>query len=178
MNPKPREEAHRSLKSRINFRIVLFALLALVLLFALPSSLRYAYQHGGFYLFSAAFFQDLPKRLTGPGRFRFVLQPAVAIFLGIRAGRADARDGKPAYILGLVRGDSNRLAMLKEAFAQLATLIAVAILLDCISQFLILRAVYPGAALVVGPVLIAIPYSLSRALSNRWMRWRRTGIAP
>ena len=58
--------------------------------------------------------------------------------------------------------------MLKTAFVDVSTLIAVAILLDCISQFLILRAVYPGAALVVGPVLIAIPYSVSRALSNRW----------
>lgn len=173
MNPEPHQEARHPRKLRINFRTVLFALLALVFLFALPSSIRYAYQHGGFYLFSAAFFHDLPKRLTGPGRFRFVLQPAVAIFLGIRAGRADARDGKPAYILGLIRGDSDRLAMLKESFAQLSTLIAVAILLDCISQFLILRAVYPGAALLVGPVLIAIPYSLSRALSNRWLRMKQ-----
>jgi len=158
------------MKSRLNFRNVIFALLALVFLFALPSSLRYAYQHGGFYLFSAAFLQDLPKRLTGPGRFRFILQPAVAIFLGIRAGKADARAGRPPYILSVVSDAEHRLALMKEAFAQLSTLIAVAILLDCISQFLILRAVYPGAALVVGPVLIAIPYSLSRALSNRWVQ--------
>jgi hypothetical protein len=143
-------------------------LLALVFLIALPSSLRYAYQHGGFYLFSAAFFQDLPKRLTGPGRMRFLFQPAVAIFLGIRAGRADALAGRPPYLLSVVTNSQHRIALLKEGFAQLSTLIAVAILLDCISQFLILRAVFPGAALVVGPVLIAIPYSLSRALSNRW----------
>lgn len=160
------------MKPRLNFRTVVFALLILVLLIALPSSLRYAYQHGGLYLFSAAFFRDLPKRLTGPGRMRFIFQPAVAIFLGIRAGRADARAGRPPYILSVVSDPQHRLALLKEAFAQLSTLIAVAILLDCISQFLILRQVFPGAALVVGPVLIAIPYSLSRALSNRWIRVR------
>ena len=158
------------MKPRLNFRTAVFALLALVLLIAVPSSLRYAYQHGGFYLFSAAFLHDLPKRLTGPGRFRFIMQPAVAIFLGIRAGSADARAGRPPYIFSVVTDSQNRLALMKEAFAQLSTLIAVAILLDCISQFLILRAVYPGAALVVGPVLIAIPYSLSRALSNRWLQ--------
>ena len=60
--------------------------------------------------------------------------------------------------------------MLKTALVDVSTLVAVAILLDCISQFLILREVFPGAALVVGPVLIAIPYSLSRALSNRWFQ--------
>jgi hypothetical protein len=161
------------MKSRLNFRTVVFALLIVVFLLALPSSLRYAYQHGGFYLFSAAFFQDLPKRLTGPGRMRFIFQPAVAIFLGIRAGKADARAGKPPYVLGLVLGHTSRLAMLKDAFAQLSTLVAIAILLDCISQFLILRAVYFGAAIVVGPVLIAIPYSLSRALANRWVQLRQ-----
>jgi len=156
------------MKRQVNFRTVVLVLLALVFLIALPSSLRYAYQHGGFYLFSAAFFQDLPKRLTGPGRMRFLFQPAVAIFLGIRAGRADALAGRPPYLLSVVTNSQHRIALLKEGFAQLSTLIAVAILLDCISQFLILRAVFPGAALVVGPVLIAIPYSLSRALSNRW----------
>jgi hypothetical protein len=158
------------MKLQLNFRTVVFALLIVALLLALPSSLRYAYQHGGFYLFSGAFLQDLPKRLTGPGRFRFVLQPVVATILGIRAGKADALAGRPPYILSLLTGSQHRTALLKEAFAHLSTLIAVAILLDCISQFLILRAVYPGAALVVGPVLIAIPYSLSRALSNRWVK--------
>lgn len=160
------------MKPRLTFRTVVFALLALVFLIALPSSLRYAYQHGGFYLFSTAFIQDLPKRLTGPGRMRFIFQPAVAIFLGIRAGMADARAGRTPYILALVQGRGNRRKLLQELFAHVSTLVAVAILLDCISQFLILGAVYPGAALVVGPVLIAIPYSLSRALSNRWVQMK------
>jgi hypothetical protein len=152
------------------FRIVVFALLALVFLAAVPGSLRYAYQHGGFYLFSEAFVRDLPKRLTGPGRMRFIFQPLVAILLGIRAGKTDAAAGRAPYLLGLVFDHANRAAMLKDALTDLSTLIAVAILLDCISQFLILREVFPGAALVVGPVLIAIPYSLSRALTNRWVR--------
>ena len=87
----------------------------------------------------------------------------------MRVRRTLARDGLLTSSPS-VSDPQHRLGLLKEAFAQLSTLIAMAILLDCISQFLILRAVYPGAALVVGPVLIAIPYSLSRALSNRWMR--------
>ena len=173
-----KDEGRNRMKSRINPRTVVFVLLALVLLAAVPSSLRYAYHHGGFYLFSSAFLQDLPKRLKGPGRFRFILQPAVAIFLGVRAGVADAKAGRRPYLMGLLLGHGQRLSMVKEALAHLSTLIAVAILLDCISQFLILREVFPGPALIVGPVLIATPYSLSRALSNRWTTLRNPQPKP
>jgi|SRR6516225_3797984 len=117
---------------------------------------------------------------VSPDRAGFVscCKPAVAIFLGSRAGIADARASRPPYILGLVRGSGQRLSLVKEAVAQLATLTAVAILLDAISQFLILRAIFPGAALVVGPVLIALPYSLSRALSNRLAVLRSRAVNP
>jgi hypothetical protein len=50
-------------------------------------------------------------------------------------------------------------------------LVAVAILLDAIAQFLIFRMVHPGAALLLGPVLIATPYATSRALANRIGHW-------
>ena len=154
----------------LTIRNVVFVLVVLVLLAAVPYSLQYAYQHGGFYLFSSRFLEDLPKRLSGPGRFRFILQPAVAIFLGIRSGVSDARAGRVPYILGVLFDSQHRRALLKEAFEQLAVLIAMSILLDAISQFLILHEVFPGAALVVGPVLIALPYSLARALTNRIVR--------
>jgi hypothetical protein len=151
-------------------RRVVLALVIIVLAASVPSSLRYAYQHGGFYLFSKQFLIDLPKRLNGPGRFRFVLQPAVAIFLGIRAGIADGRAGRPPYIFSLLSDGKRRWKLLREGLAEVSTLVAFAILLDAISQWLILRAIYPGPALVVGPVLIAFPYSLSRALANRSVR--------
>jgi len=153
-------------------RRVVFVLVILVLVASIPSSLRYAYQHGGFYMFSKQFLIDLPKRLNGPGRFRFVLQPVVAIFLGIRAGVADGRAGRLPYIFSLLTDGRHRWELMKEGFAQVATLVGVAILLDAVSQWLILRAIYPGPALVVGPVLIAFPYSVSRALANRYVRTR------
>jgi hypothetical protein len=39
-----------------------------------------------------------------------------------------------------------------------------------VSQFLIFREIHPGAALIVGPVLIATPFALARGLTNRMMR--------
>ena len=82
--------------------LILVSLTLLVLILSLPGSLRDAFERGGFYLFSQAFFEDLPKRLTGPGRFRFVLQPVVAILLGIRDGLLDARAGRPPYLYNLL----------------------------------------------------------------------------
>lgn len=160
------------MKHTLTLRSVVFAVVVIVLLAAVPSSLRYAYQHGGFYLFSRQFLEDLPKRLKGPGRLRFIFQPAVAIFFGIRAGIADASAGRKPYILGVLFDRQRRRALLKEAFERLSVLIAMSILLDALSQFLILHEVFPGPALIVGPVLIAMPYSLSRPLTNRIVRSR------
>ena len=89
------------------------------------------------------------------------------MFFGIRAGISDARTGRQPYILGVLFDGQQRRTLLSEAFQRLSVLIAMSILLDALSQFLILHQVFPGPALVVGPVLIAMPYSLARALTNR-----------
>jgi len=89
------------------------------------------------------------------------------MFFGIRAGISDARTGRQPYILGVLFDGQQRRTLLSEAFQRLSVLIAMSILLDALSQFLILHQVFPGPVLVVGPVLIAMPYSLARALTNR-----------
>jgi hypothetical protein len=150
--------------------LVLAGLTAAVLLASLPGAWRGALDRGGLYLFSWAFLEDLPKRLAGPGRFRFVLQPLFATLLGIRSGRADARAGRPPYLLGLVTGGVRRRELLREGLASVANLLLMGILLDSVFQWVILGASYPGAALVVGPVLIGGPYAVARALANRAAR--------
>ena len=148
--------------------IVLAVLTVLVLAFSIPGSLRAAVERGNFYVFSSEFLVDLPKRLFGPGRFRFLLQPAIATLVGILAGRADARAGRPPYLWALALGsDRPRRELGREALGHVANLLLMGILVDSVCQWLILGASYPGAALVVGPVLIAAPYSVARALANR-----------
>ncbi len=147
--------------------IVLAGLALLVLVLSLPASLQYARENGALYLFSRAFVEDIPKRLAGPGRFRFVLQPLVAIVLGIRSGRSDARAGHPAYLYGLCFNPSLRHELLKSGFATVANLLLMGVLVDSVCQWLILGTSYPGAALVVGPLLIVTPYTIARALTNR-----------
>ena len=150
--------------------VMLAVLTLLVLALSLPGALRDAFDRGGIYLFSRAFVEDLPKRLTGPGRFRFVLQPFFATLLGIRGGMIDARAGRPPYLQGVLLDRGLRRELMRSGLESVGNLLLMGVLLDAVFQWLILGVSHPGAALVVGPVLITAPYSLARALSNRLAR--------
>jgi hypothetical protein len=150
--------------------LLLGSVTLIVLVLSVPGSLREAFGTGGLYLFSHAFVEDIPRRLSGPGRFRFVLQPLIAIILGIRSGRSDARAGRPAYLYGLLFHRQLRRELLRSSLETVINLILMGILMDAVSQWLIFGVSYPGAALVVGPVLILLPYSIARAFTNRATR--------
>ena len=153
--------------------IILAGVTVLVLVLSAPASLRNAYDRGGFYLFSRDFIEDIPKRLAGPGRFRFILQPLIATILGIRNGLGDARAGRPPYLWGMVFHRNLRSELVRTGLATLVNLLLMGILLDSLFQWVILGVSYPGAALVVGPVLIMAPYAIARALSNRLVGLRK-----
>jgi hypothetical protein len=152
--------------------LVLASITLLVLLFSVPSSLVEAFHRGEFYIFSRSFIEEIPMRLSGPGRFRFILQPLIATLLGIRSGLADARSGRPPYLYGVLFNRKLRSELLKSGFATIVNLLLMGILLDSIFQWVIYGTSYPGAALIVGPVLIVTPYSVARALTNRCARLR------
>jgi hypothetical protein len=147
--------------------IVLAGLTLLVFVLSVPGSLRDIFDRGGLYIFSQAFLADIPKRLMGPGRFRFVLQPLIAIVLGVRGGLADVRAGRPPYLYALVLHRDQRRELVKSGLEIALNLLLMGILMDAIFQWVILGNSHPGAALVVGPVLIVGPYAVARALSNR-----------
>jgi hypothetical protein len=143
------------------FTLAVFALSA-------PAALRDAYDRGGIYLFSRAFIEDIPQRLTGAGRFRFVLQPLIAIILGIRSGLADAHVGRPPYFYGVLFRSALRGELIRSTFRTVINLVLMSVLADAVFQRITLGVSHPGAALVVGPVLILFPYAFARALSNRF----------
>ena len=146
---------------------ILPAIVIVVLLATLPFVVWEFMQTREVYVFSRRFWPDLIARLHGPGRMRFIMQPTVAILLGARDGVKDRRADKPPFLWGLVFRSADRPGLLLSALASVRNLVLVAILLDVIAQFLIFRMVHPGAALLHGPVLIALPYATSRALTNR-----------
>ncbi len=146
------------------------ALALLVIVAALPFAILDTIETGRVYLLSRQFLEELSRRFTGPGRFRFILQPMLAVLLGVRGGLADAKAGNAPYLLGLLLGVGRRRELLRSGAAAISTLVAMGIILDVVFQLVIYKAVHPGAALVVGPILICVPYALSRVLTTRLAR--------
>jgi len=56
---------------------------------------------------------ELIGRLSGPLSFRFVIQPAVAVALAIRAGLRDARAGRPPFLWTAITDARERRGMLR-----------------------------------------------------------------
>jgi hypothetical protein len=142
----------------------------LVIVTALPFAIVDTIETGRVYLFSRQFLEELPQRFTGPGRLRFILQPAVAIALGIRGGLADAKAGNPPYLFRLFFGVGRRRELLRSGVAVIRNLVALGIIMDIVFQLVLYHSVHPGAALLVGPIFICFPYVLSRALTTRVTR--------
>jgi hypothetical protein len=121
-----------------------------------------------------AVFEELIGRLsTGPLRFRLVMQPAMAALLGVRAGFADARDGMPPFVSGLIFRRSARHGDLKTAFRHLMIPILIATILDALVQYVMFGHIRPVSALTVGTLLMSFPYCAARGLSNRIKSRRR-----
>ena len=158
--------------SSISRRWILGGVVIAILVALTPRAILRILETGDLYLFTNQFFQDILARLSGPGRLRFVFQPVVAVILGVRSGMKDGSAGLPPFLWALLFHKQHRRELFRSTLASVRNLVAIAILLDLIAQFLIFHEVRPGAALVVGPVLIGVPYGVSRALSNRI--WRRS----
>lgn len=156
---------------------VLNLLLVAVVLGTAPTAILRIWESGDTYLLTQNFLQDFVARLTGPGQFRFVLQPLMAIILGVRSGVKDARAGLPPFLWALLFRADYRKRMWRDALETVRDLIVVAILLDIAAQALIFREIRPGAALIIGPPLILLPYALARGLSNRIARRRAVPAA-
>lgn len=122
-------------------------------------------------------------RVTGPMSFRFILQPLMMIILGIKDGLADAKAGSPPFIFDLVFNPEGRPRDFKNAFKSLVKPIIFATVLDLVAQYLIFKEVrHPAVrlvpALVVGTLVMGVPYSIARGLSNRIATRRGYGKKP
>jgi hypothetical protein len=165
------------LKISISRSSVLTAIVIAVLLAATPLAIIEIVRTGELYVFSRRFVPDMLARLHGPGRLRFIFQPTVAIILGGRDGVKDARLRLPPFLSALIFPGQRRSELLRGALASVRDLVAVVILLDVVSQLLILRTVHPVAAVILGPLLIGMPYAFARAVANRFARWRGYSVS-
>ena len=115
-------------------------------------------------------FENLIDRVSGPMKFRLILQPLMAIIFAIRSGLKDAREGRPAYFWALFTDSTHRRDMLRDGWKSVGRIFILAIIIDVIYQFIVFRWVYPVEALLVAAILAFIPYLLIRGPVNRIAR--------
>jgi hypothetical protein len=113
---------------------------------------------------------QLIARVSGPMKFRLVLQPLMASFFAIRAGLADARAGKSPYFWALISDPAQRADMLKDGWKSVGRVFILALALDVVYQIIVLRFVYPGEAIIVAFILAILPYLILRGLVTRVAR--------
>ncbi|MGO8983878.1 MAG: hypothetical protein ACLQFM_03750 [Terriglobales bacterium] len=113
---------------------------------------------------------QLLARVSGPMKFRLVLQPCMAAFFAIRAGLEDAKAGRPPWFWELVSNPPQRMDMVKEAWKRIGKVFILAVVLDVVYQLIVLHFVYPGETLIVAFTLAIIPYVLLRGPAVRVAR--------
>lgn len=117
---------------------------------------------------------DLFGRLHGPFSFRFVLQPAMAIFCATRDGLADARAGRPPYFWSLFTRPGQRIELLHEGWEAVARVTALGAIMDMLYQLLVLQSIHPLEMAIVVFGLAIAPYLLWRGPVERIASWWAT----
>ena len=113
---------------------------------------------------------QLLARVSGPMKFRLVLQPCMAAFFAIRSGLADAKAGKPPYFWGLLTDPGQRKEMLQDGWKSVGRVFILALVLDAVYQIIVIHFVYPGEMIIVAIILAILPYLILRGLVTRFAR--------
>jgi hypothetical protein len=114
--------------------------------------------------------ENLSDRVTGPMKFRLLLQPVMASIFAIMSGLKDARVGNPPYFWALLTEPAHRAEMLRDGWKSVGKVFVLAIVLDVVYQIIVQRFVYPGEALIVAFILAIVPYLILRGLVTRIAR--------
>lgn len=122
----------------------------------------------------AKIIDELVARIVdGPFRFRFIVQPMMAILFGLRDGFIDAKAGSAPFLYGLLFHRQDLKPSVQSAVRRLRFPILFAIVLDAIVQYVMFQTVRPLTAVLVGTLLMGIPYCCARGISCRIIRSRR-----
>jgi hypothetical protein len=114
--------------------------------------------------------EQLLGRANGPLQFRLFVMPTVVTILAIRAGLKDAREGRPAFLLGIISNPTERRSRLLTGWKDITRIFVMAMMLDTAYQLMVFRAFYVVQALIVAVVCAIVPYVLFRGPATRLAR--------
>src|SRR5215831_6769870 len=108
--------------------------------------------------------------MSGPMWLRVIIQPSVSVIIALRAGIGDAHAGRPPFGWAVLSGRTQRRALLRQVWKDIARIFIASIVLDLIYQIAVLRWIYPLEALFVATFLASLPYMLARGPANRMVK--------
>lgn len=103
----------------------------------------------------------------GRGSLRFLIQPALAVVLGILHGLRDHRRGRAPYLVALVRARGRRFAHLGGALRKILVPLCLAVGLSYVFQYVNRARISVAYGLLFAVLFVALPYFITRALANR-----------
>jgi hypothetical protein len=118
---------------------------------------------------------QLIARVSGPMKFRLVLQPVMSAFFAVRDGLKAAKAGRLPYFADLIMDTGHRKTDIKEGWKSVGRVFILALIMDVIYQVIVLRFVYVGEAIIVSFILAILPYLILCGLVNRVARRRNRG---
>lgn len=119
------------------------------------------------------FFEAVGADLGGRGIFggsfqlRLILQPLAAMLLGLRFGIRDGKQGKVPIVKAIAETTGGRGSVLAHAARDAIVPLVVALVVDSILQHMINGRIRPLAAVIVGGLLVFLPFLIVRELTNR-----------
>jgi len=152
---------------------LLIARIALVLMiaFAVAGALWYGFSTE----VHSRIWSDIIKRPAGPMSFRFILQPVMAAIAALHDGLKDARTGRSPYLWTMLTKRTERGGRFREGLIATGRIILLGLVMDTIYQVTVLKAFYPGEAVIVSILLAFVPYLLLRGPIARIARRRQSG---
>ena len=117
--------------------------------------------------------ENLIGRVSGPMKFRLILQPLMSAVFAVRDGLRDAREERPPYFWAIFTRPDQRSDILRDGWKSVGKIFIIAVIIDLVEQFIVLRWLYPGEAFLVAFILACIPYLLIRGPVNRIARGKQ-----
>src|SRR5262245_57537161 len=115
--------------------------------------------------------ERLAARVTGPMHARLIVQPLMAVLLGIRDGVRDAHEGAPPFLQDVCT-TGGRCGKIARVLRRLLVPLIIAVVLDGIVQYLLFERVRVLGAVIFGTTLMGLPYTVARGIANRIARTR------
>jgi lauroyl/myristoyl acyltransferase len=114
--------------------------------------------------------ENFTERPSGPMNLRFIIQPALASLLAIRAGWKDARAGRPAFLWEAFTNSAARRELLRSGWKDMGKAFVMAAILDAVYQVIVHRRISVIGMLFTATLLALVPYTVLRGPANRIAR--------